>query len=67
MASQPWEYEVLKVEPGGFFGGKVNEKELKAHLNQLGRQGWELASSFETNLGHGRSREAILIFKRPGV
>lgn len=65
MSSRVWEYEVLKVEPGGFFGGKVDTGELKARLNALGRQGWELASTIETNLSNGASREAVLILKRP--
>jgi hypothetical protein len=65
MTSDRWEYEVLKLEPGGVLGGKVDVDELKSYLNQLGQQGWELANSFETNILRGRSREVILILKRP--
>jgi hypothetical protein len=65
MTSDRWEYEVLKLEPGGVLGGKVDVDELKSYLNQLGQQGWELVNSFETNILRGRSREVILILKRP--
>jgi len=60
-----WEYTVLKIQPGGLLGGKIDVSELTSNLNAYGDQQWELASTFETNLGQGRSREVILIFKRP--
>ena len=65
MTPTRWEYEVVKIEPGGFFGGKVGVDDLRAQLNRLGQQGWELVNSFETNMSEGRSREVILMFKRP--
>ena len=65
MTGYRWEYEVLKVEPGGFFGGKIDAEQLKAQLNQLGQAGWELVNSFETNMSEGRSREVLLMLKRP--
>ena len=60
-----WEYHTLKIHPGGFFGGKVDSNQLAQALNQLGQQGWELCSTFETNTGQGASAEVVLIFKRP--
>lgn len=59
-----WEYKALKVEARGFFGGKVDLDELEAELNALGRQGWELTSTFETNMSQGASREVVCLMKR---
>ena len=60
-----WEYTTLKIEPTGFFGGKVNTDELTAQLTELGSQGWELVTSIETSYVDGGSREAVLVLKRP--
>ena len=60
-----WQYHTLKIHPGGFWGGKVDSDQLGSTLNQLGQQGWELCTSFETNTGQGASAEVVLIFKRP--
>lgn len=62
---QFWEYELLKIEPGGFFGGKVDANDLLNRLSEMGKKGWELASTFETNVSNGGSRDVVLIFKRP--
>lgn len=60
-----WEYQTLKVEPGGWLGGKVDVDELRERLNALGRQGWELVSALDTAYGQGGSREVVAILKRP--
>lgn len=62
-----WEYKTVKLETGGFLGGKVNEYELQSTLNDLGFEGWELVSSFDTSMSQGSSREIILIFKRSAL
>jgi hypothetical protein len=64
MTPVTWEYHTLKVLPGGFFGGKVDEDELLASLNRMGAAGWELVSAFDTSYGQGTSREILLILKR---
>ena len=61
---QKWEYKTIKVELKGFLGGILDIPDFTAKLNQLGEQGWELVSTFDTNLGNGASREAIAVFKR---
>ncbi|MCR8657383.1 DUF4177 domain-containing protein [Paenibacillus endoradicis] len=61
---EQWEYKTLKLSTGGFFGGKVDEEELEDELNRFGRDGWELASSFDTSQAQGASREIIIMFKR---
>lgn len=60
-----FEYKVLDVPAKGFFGGKINYQELADKLNLLGKEGWELVSSTDTNMYEGASRGLILILKRP--
>ena len=62
-----WEYKTIRFRPAGFWGGQVDESQLDAVINGLGRDGWELATSFATNEAYGRTRDAVLIFKRPRV
>ena len=59
-----WEYKTIKLETKGIFGGKFDETKLDNFMNQLGAQGWELASSFGTNQSFGESRDIVVIFKR---
>ena len=59
-----WEYKVVTLATGGFFGGKVDISQMEAVMNNLGRDGWELSSAFGTNEGYGKSRDAVLLFKR---
>jgi hypothetical protein len=61
-----WEYmTVLADASGGFLGGKFKAQPLTDRLNDLGTEGWELVSAFDTNMLHGQSRDVVLIFKRP--
>ena len=46
-------------------GGKVDMNQLDSSLNDLGKQDWELVSMFDTNMGHGQTRDVIAVFKRP--
>jgi len=59
-----FEYNVLDVPTTGWFGGKVNFKELSIKLNELGREGWEVISTTDTNMWEGASRGVIIILKR---
>ena len=59
-----WEYKTIKLEAKGFMGGKLDEKELDALMNELGEQGWEISAAFDTNMQAGTTRDAIIIFKR---
>jgi Domain of unknown function (DUF4177) len=60
-----WEYKTIKVPArGGFLGGKFNELNLDARLNELGEQRWELVAAFSTHKGYGQSRDIVAIFKR---
>ena len=62
-----FEYHILKFDlRGGFFswGGKVDAVSMDVRLNQLGAEGWELVSSFDTSYAKGSSRDLVLVLKR---
>ena len=60
-----WEYTTVKMEAEGWFGGVVNTAKLDSLLNDLGQQGWNLISVFDTNMaGGGITREVLAVFKR---
>ena len=61
-----WEYKVVKLGAVSFWKGvDFDENELNDFMNKLGRVGWELTSSFDTNEMHGNTLHIVLIFKRP--
>lgn len=60
-----WEYMTLQVAATGLLGGDVDANALTERLNALGADGWELASAFDTNMSQGRTRDVLLILKRP--
>ena len=60
-----WEYKAVTLRTEGFWGGEVDIAQLEALMNNLGRDGWELTSALGTNEGYGRSRNVVLLFKRP--
>lgn len=65
MDISKWEYLTVKFDAKGFLGGVVDTQTLDAQLNQLGEQGWELVSVFDTNmLIHGTTREIVATLKR---
>ena len=60
-----WEYKTIKIGVVGLFKGvDFDEEELTVYMNKLGRVGWELVSSFDTNEGKGNTLHIVLIFKR---
>lgn len=61
---QTWEYKTIKLETKGILGGILDVNQFDSYLNQLGAEGWELVSTFDTNQVEGVSREAIAVFKR---
>ena len=62
---QKWEYQTIKLNTKGIFGGILDTMTFDGMLNRLGNDGWELVSAFDTNEVYGSSREAIAVFKRP--
>lgn len=59
-----WEYRTEQFETKGFMGGKLEVNAFQDKLNQLGKEGWELVSCFDTNMTDGQSRYVIAVFKR---
>lgn len=60
-----WEYKTVKLATTGFVGGKFDEAKFDAMLNELGRDGWELVSGFDTNQSDGATRVVVAVLKRP--
>jgi len=46
-----WEYRSINASAEGFFGLKFDLEGFTTRFNELGAQGWELVSVFDTNLG----------------
>jgi hypothetical protein len=59
-----WEYKTIALAAHGFLGGKLDMTRFDQMLNELGREGWELVSAFDTNQSYGATRDVIAVFKR---
>ena len=62
--SKKFEYKVVEVKEKGLFVTKFKLEELENQLNFQGDLGWELASSFATDMDNNGKKEVVLIFKR---
>ena len=60
-----WEYQTLKLRATGLMGGKFDAAQLDRAMNDLGQQGWELVTAFDTNEAYGSPRDVVVLFKRP--
>lgn len=60
-----WEYLTIKQDISGFFTPKVDTTKFDEELTRLGREGWELVSCLDVNIGHGASYQLVAVFKRP--
>ena len=60
-----WEYKTVKLKAKGFFSKKLDENEFESYMNELGREGWELVTAFDTNEFYGQTRDVVAVFKRP--
>jgi len=60
-----WEYKTITLATKGFWGGKLDVGKLDAFMNNLGADGWELVTGFDTNKGYGETRDVVVLFKRP--
>ena len=60
-----WEYKTLRIPAHkGFMGGRFDQDQLDAQLNELGKAGWELVAAFSTAWGYGASRYVVAVLKR---
>lgn len=64
---EKWEYKVVDFQSGGFMGGLLNTAEIEAKLNELGKDGWELVSSYSTNAGYGATRKLVYTLKKETI
>lgn len=66
MPRTNWEYMVLDVGVSGFWTGPdLDGDALTAKLNDLGAAGWEAIGLTGMNLGQGRTKDLIVVLKRP--
>jgi hypothetical protein len=54
-----WEYKTLQLDTYGWVSNKLTTKQLDQVLGDLGRDDWELVTSFRED------KYYILVFKRP--
>lgn len=59
-----FEYKVVALKEKGLFFTKFQLEDLEHELNFQGEQGWELTSTFTTDLDSNGKKEVVLIFKR---
>lgn len=60
-----WEYLTLMLPASGIvLGGKIDAQKFTDRLNQLGSEGWELVSAFDTNMVEGKTRDVVAVLKR---
>ncbi|GAB2579277.1 DUF4177 domain-containing protein [Spirosoma areae] len=59
-----FEYRILDGAAGGFWGGKIDAQELTDKLNELGREGWEIASTVDLNRYEGGTKGLLVLMKR---
>lgn len=46
-----WEYKVIKYCKRSFFSGTIDPEAFEAELNNYGRDGWELVSVTQNQMG----------------
>jgi hypothetical protein len=62
---QRWEYLTFVLETGFFSNGRMDAEKFQEKLDELGREGWELVSVFDTNAHHGATAQVVAVLKRP--
>lgn len=60
-----WEYKTIQIVASRAFNqGAIDLESFQNELNNLGVEGWELVSCFDTNMHEGTSRYVYAVFKR---
>jgi hypothetical protein len=62
---QRWEYLTFVIEPGFFANGRIDADKFQDKLEELGGEGWDLVSVFDTNVTHGTTAQIVAVLKRP--
>jgi Domain of unknown function (DUF4177) len=57
-----WEYKSITYKAGSAFGNTSTAAEVEELMNQLGKDGWELAAALAPPTSGAAN---VLIFKRP--
>ena len=64
--AQRWEYMILDVGVAGFWlGPNLDGNALTAKLNELGAEGWEALGLSDMATTQGRTKDLVIILKRP--
>lgn len=61
---QTYEYKVIDVKPGGFWGTKLDPQDIENKINSMAMEGWELVNSLDMNAYEGMTSKIVFIFKR---
>ncbi len=59
-----WEYKVHAFDSKHFLSGKFKWEDFEGDLNRMGREGWELVSTLDTNSYRGSTGSVVALFKR---
>lgn len=63
-----WHYKVVEFDPKkSLMGGKVDSQYMENRLNELGKLGWEVISSFTTNEGYGSTKKIVYTLKKEDI
>lgn len=66
MRQPQWEYMILDVGVSGFWlGPDLDGEALTGKLNEVGSAGWEAVGLTGMALGQGRTKDLVIILKRP--
>ena len=66
MSRLKWEHMVLDVGVSGFWRGpNLDGDALATKLNELGSEGWEAVSLTSMAFTEGRTKDLIIVLKRP--
>ena len=60
-----WQYSTDVIYAGGFFIRSISRDELERRLKARDEEGWELVSTSQIAGTYGKTRELLLIFRRP--
>jgi hypothetical protein len=61
---QQFEYKIVRMARKSMWTGKVDFEALEKELNELGKQGWEVISSTNSQLYENKLTGTFIILKR---